>query len=134
MTIFFRVILFAVSLSNFIYVSQKLKKSQVEGHATIFWILFSAILIIVSVFPILADELANLLGIYSTENMVFLIIIFTLLVREFFMTIKCSNMEYKIRLMAEELAIIKNKHKTQIDEIKEDMIDKKADDSENHHG
>ena len=109
MTIFFRVILFAVSLITYIYVSGKLKKSQVEGHATIFWILFSAILIVVSIFPGLADWLAKLLGIYSTENMVFLIIIFTLLIREFFMTIKCSNLEYKIKLLAEELAIMKIK-------------------------
>lgn len=128
MTIFFRVILFAVSLITYVYVSRKLKKSQVEGHDTVFWILFSAILILVSIFPGLADGLAKLLGIYSTENMVFLIIIFTLLVREFFMTIKCSNIEYKIKLMAEELAIMKIKQQSRTNDI---IVEKNAESDAN---
>lgn len=100
-----RVILILASLGTCIYISRKLKKAQVDTHDTIFWVFFSFILILVSVFPEIADWLAMRLGIYSTENMVFLIIIFALMLRVFQLTIKSSQMEHRIRILVEELAI-----------------------------
>ena len=44
-------------------------------------------------------------GIYSTVNMVFLIIIFALLLRVFLLTIKISQMEHRVSILVEELAI-----------------------------
>ena len=76
-----------------------------DTHDTIFWILFSAVLILVSVFPRIADRLAQTLGIYSTENTVFLIIIFALLLRVFLLTIRSSQIEHRVRVLVEELAI-----------------------------
>ena len=63
------------------------------------------VLILISIFPQIADWLAAQLGIYSTVNMVFLIIIFALLLRVFLLTIKTSQLEHKLRVLVEELAI-----------------------------
>ena len=100
-----RVILILASLVTCIYISRKLKKAQVDTHDTIFWLMFSFVLILVSIFPGIADWLSMRLGIYSTVNMVFLIIIFALLLRVFLLTIKISQMEHRVSILVEELAI-----------------------------
>lgn len=105
MSVIFRIILVLASVGTCAYISAKLKKAQVNTHDTIFWLLFSFVLIVISIFPRIADWLADLLGIYTTVNMVFLIIIFALLIRVFLLTIKSSQMEHRIRVLAEELAL-----------------------------
>ena len=100
-----RVILILASLVTCIYISRKLKTAQGDTHDTIFWLMFSFVLILVSIFPEIADWLSMSLGIYSTVNMVFLIIIFALLLRVFLLTIKISQMEHRVSILVEELAI-----------------------------
>lgn len=109
MSAVFRIILVLASLATLIYISRKLKKAQVDTHDTIFWLMFSFILILLSIFPDIANVVSNILGIYSTVNTVFLIIIFALLIRVFLLTIKISQMEHKIRVLVEELAIREKK-------------------------
>ena len=105
----FRAILIIVSVITFFYIARKLKKSQVEGYDAIFWLVFSAVLILLSVLPGIAGTAARLMGIQSTENAVFLIIIFTLLMRSFLMSIRVSQLNHKIRLLAEQTAILEKK-------------------------
>lgn len=109
MTLFFRLILIAVSVLNFFYMARKLRKSHVEGRDTIFWMLFSALLIVLSLFPGIANALAGALGVYSPENVVFLLIIFALLIKLFFLSVKHSQLEFKVQVLAEEHAILKKK-------------------------
>ncbi|MCC2255250.1 DUF2304 domain-containing protein [Ruminococcus sp. CLA-AA-H200] len=109
MSAVFRIILVLASLATLIYISRKLKKAQVDTHDTIFWLVFCFLLILLSIFPDIANVVSNILGIYSTVNTVFLIIIFALLIRVFLLTIKISQMEHKIRVLVEELAIREKK-------------------------
>lgn len=105
MSAVFRIILILASIATCFYISRKLKRAQGDTHDTGFWLLFSFVLILISIFPQIADWLAAQLGIYSTVNMVFLIIIFALLLRVFLLTIKTSQLEHKLRVLVEELAI-----------------------------
>ena len=52
----FRAILIIVSVITFFYIARKLKKSQVEGYDAIFWLVFSAVLILLSVLPGIASR------------------------------------------------------------------------------
>lgn len=90
MSAVFRIILILASIATCFYISRKLKRAQVDTHDTGFWLLFSFILILISIFPQIADWLAAQLGIYSTVNMVFLIIIF----RCFY---ECSSLLSRLR-------------------------------------
>lgn len=121
----FRVILIAISIGTCFFISRKLKKAQVDAHDVIFWILFAGIFILLSLFPKIADECAKAIGIYSPENFVFLVIIFTLLMKVFFMNLKISQMEHKILDLVEALAVkeklhneIEKKNKTERSEEK----------------
>lgn len=100
-----RSILILASVLTCIYISRKLKKSQVDSYGMIFWLLFSGVLIVLSIFPEIVDTLAKIVGIYSPVNMVFLVIIFALLIRVFLLTIKVSQLEHKFETLVEELAI-----------------------------
>lgn len=105
MSTFFRGILIIGSVLTWFYISRKLKKSQADTHDVVFWLLFSGVLILVSLFPQIADELARIMEVKTTENTVFLIIIFALLIRVFLLTLKVSQLGNRIRVLVEELAL-----------------------------
>lgn len=108
MTITFRSILIAASLCTMLLMLKRIRNSKVLIEDVIFWIIFSVLLLVMSIFPVIGDVLAGLLGIYSTVNFIFLFMIFILLIREFSMTIKISQMENKIKELTQEIAIQRN--------------------------
>lgn len=80
---------------------------QIED--SIFWILVSFLFIIISVVPQLADLGAKILGIQSTSNFVFLLTIFILLMKNFSMSIKISQLENRIVKLTQNIALKNNK-------------------------
>ncbi len=108
MSITLRVVLIMASLLTMLFMIKRIRNAKVQIEDVIFWIIFSVLLIILSIFPELGDLFAGILGIYSTVNFIFLFIIFLLLLREFTMTIKVSQMENKIKELTQEIAIKNN--------------------------
>lgn len=108
MTVLFRGILIVASVCVSIFIIKRIRQSKVQIEDAIFWIIFSGILLLMSVFQKIPDFLAKIMGIYSTVNFVFLFFIFILLVKIFYMTIKISQMENKIKELAQEIAIKEN--------------------------
>ena len=100
-----RMALFAGSLLTFIFINRYIKKSRVRIEDTMFWVVFSAGLVVVGIFPQLPIMLSRLLRIESPANFVFLAIIFVLLVHQFFLTMKISQLEIKLRELVQAVAI-----------------------------
>ena len=69
---------------------------------------FSSILIVFSIFPGLPDLLAELAGTYTTANFIYLSVIFLLIVKMFHMSIKQSQLETKIKDLAQKIALDEN--------------------------
>ena len=107
MSIIFRVILVLVSLCTFFYMMRKIRQSKVQIEDSIYWILFSGMLIVISVFPQIPEFFAKLFGIYSTVNFVFLFIMFLLLTKIFYMSIHISQLEHKVKELSQEIALRK---------------------------
>lgn len=105
MSLIFRIILVIVALGTNLYMMKKIRHSKVKIEDSIFWIIFSIALIIISIFPQIADFLADLLGIYSTVNFIFLAIIFVLLSKIFAMSIHMSQLEHKVTELSQEMAL-----------------------------
>ena len=97
MTDVFRVVLLLASLGTMMFMLRRIRHSKIQIEDSLFWIMFSALLLILSVFPGIADFMAGVVGIYSTVNFIFLFFIFILLIREFSLTIKVSQLENKIK-------------------------------------
>ena len=98
MTIVLRIILIVVCLLTLIFLIRKIRQAKVQIEDSLFWIFFSAGLLLISIFPQIADFFAKLLGIYSTVNFLFLIKIFN-------MNIHISQLENRLKNLAQSVAI-----------------------------
>jgi hypothetical protein len=100
-----RAILILASVLTCFWILRKIRKSQVRIEDSVFWLLFSLGLIVLSLFPQLADWAAGLIGMISPVNFVFLSIIFVLLLKLFLLSIKISQQEYKLQRFVQSYAI-----------------------------
>lgn len=105
MSIYLRILLVVVSLTTNYYLLMKIRKSQLQIEDSIFWIAFSLSIALLSIFPYIAIYFSGLIGVESPANLVFLVIIFILLLKVFLMSIKISQLEHRVRLLAQEFAL-----------------------------
>jgi len=84
---------------------RKIRQSKLQIEYILYWLFFAVVIVIFSIFPDLAVWGSNALGIYSPPNFIFLIILFLLIVKIFLSSIEISNLEYRIKELAQKLAI-----------------------------
>lgn len=105
MTLTLRIALILVSLATFVVIMRKIRQSRMQIESAIFWIVLALVLVVYSVFPKVADACAGLLGIYATTNFLFLFAIFVLILKVFFMSIHISQLETRIKELAQAMAL-----------------------------
>ena len=105
MSLTLRMLLIAVSILTFIYLMRRIRQSKVNMHDTLFWILMSGLLILMSIFPGIIIRVAELIGVQSASNFVFLCIMFLLFVQCFLQTIRLSRLESKLNSLVQKQAI-----------------------------
>lgn len=105
MTLVFRIVLIIVSLVTLICIVKKVRNAKVQIENSLFWIGFSTLLLILSIFPVIAEWVADLLGMYSTVNFIFLFVIFVLLLHQFTNSIKISQLENKVKELTQEIGV-----------------------------
>lgn len=110
MSFTFRIILTISCILTFLYTLRKIRKSQMKIDDSLYWIIISSDLVIISLFPSLSDFFANLFGIGATVNFIFLIMIFLLLIKVFSLSIKLSQTEERLKKLVQYLAIEKEKN------------------------
>lgn len=108
MTTVLRSVLIVACMITCYYTLYKIRKAQMQIEDSIFWILFSILLVFISIFPNIAYFISDLLGIGAPVNFVFLAMIFILLFKIFSMSIKISQLEYKIKNLVQQIAIKDN--------------------------
>lgn len=104
-----RCLLVLGSLFTAVFILRRVRKAQVQIEDTVFWLIFSAGLLLLSIFPQAAFWASRMLGFQSPINLVYLLIIFVLLVKQFFMTIRVSQMDSKLRSLAQKVALNEEK-------------------------
>ena len=105
MTLIFRILLIVVSLFTTCYILKRIRQSKLQIEYAIFWILFSGVLIVFSVFPWLVSMFTRMIGMQLPVNFIFLLFIFVLMAKLFFMTIELSTLENKVKDLTQELAL-----------------------------
>lgn len=121
MTALLRIVLVVVSILNCVLILRRIRSSQVGIEDSVFWILYSGILILMSIFPQMLEYGAQFTGVQSPVNFVFLSIIFILQMKLFRMSIKISQLENKLKTFAQSYALdgvqtVKENKATQDDE------------------
>ncbi len=123
MTLIFRILLIVVSLFTTCYILKRIRQSKLQIEYAIFWILFSGVLIVFSVFPWLVSLFTRMIGMQLPVNFIFLLFIFVLMVKLFFMTIELSTLENKVKDLTQELAL---EEKERRDEQKDEAVSETA--------
>ena len=101
----FRVLLILVAFLTALSILRKIRKEKVQIQYSIFWILFSALLIVLAVFPSILIRLSKMLGMGSPANLVFLTIIFLLLLKSFNLTVEISALEVRLKELTQRIAL-----------------------------
>ncbi len=104
-SIVLRLMLILVSVWLLFHVLRCVRKAKVQIDDMIFWLFFSVALIVLAAVPQIAHWAANLIGVISPVNLIYLVIIFVLLLKIFSMSIKFSQLESKLKSLTQELAV-----------------------------
>lgn len=105
MTVLLRCVLICVSVLLTCYVLRKIRHSKMKIEDSIFWVMFALLLVVFSLFPRLADFISRMVGTYSTANFIFTFMIFILLVKVFFQSIKISQLERRVTELIQTFAL-----------------------------
>ena len=108
-TLTFRIALIVVSVANLFWSVRQINKVRIKVEDTAFWIVFSLLLAIISIFPGIPIYFSELLGIMSPANLVFLLIIFALIVKLFLLELGVSKLESKMQTLAQNEALLEKK-------------------------
>ncbi len=100
-----RILLVLGSLLTVAFVLSRIRKSKMQIEDSIFWLAFSAAVILLSLFPEIAFWCSRFLGFEAPINFVFLVIIFLLILKQFYMSIKISQMDNRIRILTQRIAL-----------------------------
>ena len=103
-----RVLLIVVSAIVVFFVLRKIRRAQLNIDDSIFWILFSVILLVISIFPQIAIWVSEKVGIESPANFVFLFMIFMVLVKLFQLAIDLSVLKHRLNRLAQKVSL--NRH------------------------
>lgn len=105
MSIVLRIALILVSFLTMVFTLKKIIKTQLDIDDAIYWIIFSVLLLVLSIFPDLAIWASELLGIESPANFVFLFMIFIILIKLFNLAIELSILRSRLNRLTQRLAI-----------------------------
>lgn len=103
-----RIALVIASVLTTLLIMRKIRKEKMMIEDSLFWIGFSFMLIVFSIFPQLVFKMSDLVGTQSASNFIFLFIIFVLIVRMFQMSMKISQLEAKFKDLVARMAIDEN--------------------------
>ena len=80
MSTILRVMLLVASLVTAVWILRKIRKNRVKQEDALFWLCFAFMLALFGIFPKLSYMMAEILGIQSPANFVFLAVIAILIV------------------------------------------------------
>lgn len=102
-----RILLIFISILTMLFMLRKIRQSKLQIEYGVFWIAFAILLILLSVFPTAVEFLTDLMGFQAPVNFVFLFIIFILILKVFFMTLELSQLENRVKELAQKMAVDK---------------------------
>ncbi len=115
----FQVLLIFGAILMTYYILRRIRQSKLQIEYAIFWIVFSVILLVFSIFPFLVAVLTRMIGIELPVNFIFLFFILILILKAFFQTIETSALENKLRNLTQRLAIEEKDRQEEFKEMKQ---------------
>ena len=105
MSVFLRMLLIAGAILLLFFMLKRIRQSKLKIEYTVFWIGFSVVLVLMGIFPRVFYKISDFIGFQSPITMIYLVIIFVLILKLFFMTIQISQLENKVDNLVQKIAI-----------------------------
>ena len=118
--VFQGLLLFGAVLMTY-YILKRIRQSKLQIEYAIFWIVFSGILLIFSLFPFLVALLTRMIGMELPVNFIFLFFILILILKAFFQTIETSALENKVRNLTQRLAIEEKDRQEELQKMRQQI-------------
>lgn len=109
MSLTLRILLIVASVLMMLYALYKIRRAQLDIDDTVFWLLFPALLLVISIVPELPIWLSGLLGFASPANFVFLFVIAFLLFKLFLVSVELSVQKRRLSHLVQSLALIEER-------------------------
>lgn len=100
-----RILMILGAVFLMVFMIKKIRQAKVKIEYTVFWIIFSGILVLMGIFPQLFYWVSELLGFQAPINMIYLVIIFVLIVKLFLIYVQISQLENKVDSLTQQVAI-----------------------------
>lgn len=103
-----RIILIIGAVAILLYMLFKIKNKRVQIHYAIYWTFFSGLIVILCMFPKMVEDFSELLGVEASIYLLFAIAAALVVIKLFNDTIKISELEKKIEILAQEIALLES--------------------------
>lgn len=100
-----RILLIVASVCTTVFFIIKIKRTKAQIGDSVFWIAFSLLLLLLSVFPGVPIWLSRLVGFQSPLNAVLLVVIFVLIVKLFELSGRVGKLEIALSRVAQSVAL-----------------------------
>jgi hypothetical protein len=105
MTTPLRIVILLVALLNMFLVVKDIRKGKIQIEYSVFWVIFSFLLVVLGIFPQICYWAAGLLGIQSPANFVFAFMLIVLLLRNFTLSKEVSQLNVKVTELAQSITL-----------------------------
>lgn len=100
------------ALLTMVYFFWQIRKNRLQIGYAVSWSIFSLGLVILAIFPNIVIFFAEKLGVISPANLLYLIVLFVLIIKQFSVTIKLSKLNQQITELTQAIAL---KEKSEIE-------------------
>lgn len=104
-----RIILIVFALVLLLITLNCVSKNKMPIRYSLIWIVSSIILVVVGIFPNFSNLITKIVGFQTTSNLVIGIMLALLLIVTMMLTVIVSGQKKKIKLLTQELSIVKAK-------------------------
>lgn len=105
-----RVILLITAIGLVVFLLHSIKKSKMSIEDALFWMGFSFLILLMSIFPEIPSFLSDTIGFMSPVNFVFLFFIFVLIIRDFLSNRRISQLENRVKELTQQIALDRLDH------------------------
>ncbi len=105
-----RVILLIAAIGLVVFLLHSIKKSKMSIEDALFWMGFSFLILLMSIFPEIPSFLSDAIGFMSPVNFVFLFFIFVLIIRDFLSNRRISQLENRVKELTQQIALDRLDH------------------------
>lgn len=105
MSLTLRIFLIISSVISVIYTMKKIRKSQLNIDDSLYWIIMSVLLLVMSIFPGAVEWASRLFGFIGVVNFVFFFMIFAVIVKLFQVAIDLSITKHRLNSLIQKVAL-----------------------------